>query len=89
MTAEPRMTVTPWYGPASVVGVLLGVLLWALPYAFTGGGGLLWVWLLPPVVGGVLMAVRGTPRRVGVGLVASCLTLPVGLLAFGVLGFTV
>ena len=78
-----------WFGPASVVGAMVGVVLWGLPYAFTRGGGLLWLWLVPPVAGLALLVWRGTARQTGVGLLVSCLTLPVALFAFAVVGFTV
>lgn len=72
------VTTTPWHGPASVVASALGTLAW-----FT----LLWVWpwdnapivlsVVPWVVGLPLLLRRGVVRRIGVGLLASGLLVPV------------
>lgn len=70
----------PWHGPASLLGVALGLALWALPYVAPRDTVSLLVWLVPPLAGVVLLAVRGPARRLGVGLLASCLALPVTLL---------
>ena len=78
----------PWHGPASLAGVVVGVLLWSLPYTGVVGR-TVWVWALPPLLGLVLLPFRGPLRQAGVGLLASCLVVPVGVLVFGVMGFTV
>ena len=76
-----------WYGPPGLVGAVVGVLVWGLPYVRLDQRSSLWLWLVPPLLGLFLLVFRGVPRRFGVGLLVSCLTLPLALLLIGLGGY--
>lgn len=79
------MTGREFHAPLSPVGAAIGVLLVAAPYAFTAvDERAAWAaWVAGPVVGLLLLAVPGKARQLGSGLVASALTFPLLLLAWG------
>jgi len=78
----------PVHGPASLVGVAVGLLCAAVPYAI-GDVGATAFWLLlglPPLLGLVLLTWSGRPRQLGIGLLASGLAYPFGLaVVFGLI----
>lgn len=75
------------HGPLSPVGAAIGVVLVAVPFAFTSvDTGVAWAaWVAGPVVGLLLLVVPGRARQLGIGLVASALTFPLLLMALGLL----
>lgn len=80
--AQPSVGVAApqrWFGPPSLLGVVVGMLVAATPYlGIARHAGLLVV--LPFVVGVLLLAVRGRPRQLGTGLVVSAFALPLTVL---------
>lgn len=82
MSVPRTQAATAWHGPASVVGVVLGLLVEAVPL-MAGAGGTSWLlFLLPAVVGAGLLAAGSTARQLGVGLLASCAAYPIALATF-------
>lgn len=78
---------TTWHGPPSVYGVVVGLMLAALPYIGLVDGPLVWpAILLAPCVGMVLVFAPGRARQLGTGLLASGAALPIALLSFVVVG---
>lgn len=83
-----RVTTTPpetsqWHGPASAAGVFLGLTVTALPWTLGLDGAAVWACVGgPPLLGLLLLPVAGHLRRLGVGLVASALAIPVFLTVF-------
>lgn len=66
-----------WFGPLSLVGVALGLVLASASLLVEGSG---WAWAtLPPLAGAGALAVRGPARQLGVGLVVSALCIPTTL----------
>jgi hypothetical protein len=85
--SETVATTRAWHGPASVAGVMAGLLLEALP--ILAGPDKLWVlFFLPPVVGLVLLVAGGTLRQVGVGLLAAGLAYPIALATYLLVALT-
>lgn len=81
MTERPEQTA----GPASLVGVFVGLMLAGTPVVTD----VLWppsVWFLfcavPPAVGLTLLLARGVVRRFGLGLLVSALALPVFVISW-------
>lgn len=78
----------PLFGPTSFVSAHFAVVLIVMPLlAGRDSSGFLVGLALFPLFGGiVLSAIPGTARRIGVGLLVGCLTLPVALLTFALVG---
>ena len=94
MSAKDRTTRMPppaarrgaWHGPASVVGVMVGLLVEAVPL-LARAGGLSWLlFLLPPLVGALLLLAGAGTRRFGMGLLAAGVAYPIALVTYAATG---
>ncbi|WP_235735975.1 hypothetical protein [Nocardioides alcanivorans] len=81
MTSEPAAAhfreIPRYVGPVSVLGVVVGVLMWTLPMHW--GGNTYLLYLVPPA-GLLLLVVPGAARQFGAGLVGALLFWPVAAL---------
>lgn len=84
-TTDSATTGRAWHGPPSVVGVVVGLLVGAVGLLAQQDG--LWVlFVLPPVLGLLMLAGGTTVRQLGVGLLASGLAYPIALGTFLLIG---
>jgi len=78
----------PVHGPASVVGVALGLVCAATSYLVPDleAAGFRALLVGPPLLGLVLLTWSGLPRQLGIGLLASGLAYPFGVaVVFGLI----
>lgn len=70
----------PYHGPLSVAGVMLGLLVAAVPFVIGVDDAVYWCCVLAgPGVGVVLVFLPGRVHQLGTGLLASGIAYPVGL----------